>query len=100
MWLQPDISRQQCWQQDSLAFSHLLKQLQFTALDWDKKFTCVNDFFVCTFRAISTMPTGPLLVKFGGMSKVSEISFNLNDDKLQVGSCALYSNSWYTNRIS
>ena len=39
------------------------------------------------------MPTGPLLVKFGGMSKVSEISFNFNnDDKLQVGSCALYSN--------
>ena len=40
------------------------------------------------------MPTGPLLVKFGGMSKVSEISliFNANYDELQVGSCALYSN--------
>ena len=39
------------------------------------------------------MPTGPLLVNFGGMSKVSEISliFN-NDNELQVGSRALYSN--------
>ena len=36
------------------------------------------------------MPTGPLLVKFGGMSKVSEISFIFNnDDELQVGSCAI-----------
>ena len=39
------------------------------------------------------MPTVPLLVKFGGMSKVSEISFIFNnDDELQVGSCTLYSN--------
>ena len=48
----------------------------------------------------STMPTGPLLVKFGGMSKVSEISFIFNnDDELQVASCALYSNLWYIYRI-
>ena len=57
--------------------------------------------FLYIFRAISTMPTGPLLVKFGGMSKVSEISFIFlnNDDELQVGSCALYSNLWYIYRI-
>ena len=58
-----------------------------------KIFTCVDDFFLYIFRVISTIPTGSLLVKFGGMSKVSEISFIFNnDDELQVGSCALYSN--------
>ena len=58
-----------------------------------KKFTCVDDFVLYIFRAISTMPTGPFLVKFGGISKVSEISFIFNnDDELQVASCALYSN--------
>ena len=55
--------------------------------------TSVDDFVLYIFRVISTMPTGPLLVKFGGMSKVSEISFIFNnDDELQVASCALYSN--------
>ena len=45
------------------------------------------------------MPTGPLLVKFGGMSKVSETSFIFNnDDELQVGSCALYINLRYIYR--
>ena len=49
-----------------------------TALDWDFDL-CWWLCFVY-FRAISTTPTGPLLVKFCGMSKASEISYIFNNE--------------------